>query len=133
MARRRVETAIHAFGGFIKPKHVLSKHDSIFRLKPSGHPKSPWKQLYDDCIHRRYVVNANHISWEVEQNPPVHEENTSNRRARRTADLNDDSGDSGIDRNEHGSPHSTVSVATEDNQQQKMKYRYVPVCITMSR
>lgn len=78
-------------------------------------------------------MNADHISWEVEQNPPVHEENTSNRRARRTADLNDDSGDSGIDRNEHGSPHSTVSVATEDNQQQKMKYRYVPVCITMSR
>eukprot|EP00980_Cylindrotheca_fusiformis_P004727 scaffold1004_cov105-Cylindrotheca_fusiformis.AAC.10 len=93
IARRRIETAIHAFGGYIKPRQQnLSKRESIFRLK--ANQKSSWKQCYEESFHRRYAVNVNHISWEVEQNPPVYTEDTSfstTRRVTRTADLNNNS------------------------------------------
>lgn len=116
----------------MKPKHVTSNHESIFRLK--GCPKSPWKKFYDDTFHRRYAVNANHISWELELNPPVCEEDASTSRARRLVDLNIGigGGDGTIARNEHGSPLSTVSVVTAENQLQKMKYRSVLPCVPIS-
>jgi hypothetical protein len=65
-AARRVEAAIHAFGGYIKPKQ-LRPQSSIFR-----HRKSPSKEFYEDGFHQRYLVTGNHISWELEDNPPVH-------------------------------------------------------------
>lgn len=65
IARRRVNSAVHAFGGYTKP--IPRSHQStIFRDR-----KSSAKDYYDNHFHRRYFVTGDHISWELENNPPV--------------------------------------------------------------
>lgn len=59
LARRRVDSAVHAFGG------DTQRSQSIFRTRSSA------KEFYDNCFHRRYFVAGNHISWELESHPPV--------------------------------------------------------------
>ena len=132
IATRRVEAAIHAFGGFVKPKQMLPhRPTSIFRLK--GHRKTPSKEFYDDRFHDRYFVNDNHISWELEENPPIISSKPSRHPPRRThaAGHDDQSPDYIDDQSYHSerkstsggdcSFHSTSSVISPDNQ--KMKYR----------
>jgi hypothetical protein len=136
VAGRRVEAAIYAFGGYLKSKAASSKQaTSIFRLR--GHRKTPSQEFYEDCLHRRYFVSGNRISWELEENPPVHLEpkdlpSGSGRASRDgNADGNDDSGrgphfiDDQASHQEGGKPSggsSSDSVVSDDNQQ-KMKYR----------
>lgn len=88
---------------------------SIFRLK--GEAKE--RQLYESCLPNRYYLSASGISWEVEENPPIHvrpEERPDSR-----------PGDSRL---MHGSPdsasqakdNSSASCGSRDDVA-KMKYR----------
>jgi hypothetical protein len=149
IATRRVEAAIYAFGGFLKPpvKKQQGAATSIFR-----HRKTLSREFYDVRFHQRYFVNGTHISWEVEENPPVHlspSELPASVRGR--GERGDSSGmllggpdsphhtnrrhdqaSSPGDRKPSGdcSTNSTGSIIPSDNQQ-KMKYRYV--CFWMDR
>lgn len=69
LARRRVETAVIAFGGHIvancaKPTSRLS----IFRHKND----EATKQVYQHRLPHRYQLSGSAISWEVEESPPIH-------------------------------------------------------------
>jgi hypothetical protein len=141
IATRRVEAAIYAFGGFLKPplKKQQGAATSIFR-----HRKSLSREFYDVRFHQRYFVNGTHLSWEVEENPPVHL-SASELPASVRGERGDSSGmlsgspdsphhasrrheqaSSPEDRKPSGdcSTNSTGSIIPSDNQQ-KMKYRYV--------
>lgn len=66
VARRRVETAICAFGGSLNNGSKFY-NSSIFRLKGN----SSLKQRYEQRLPQRYRTGTNSISWDVEENPPV--------------------------------------------------------------
>ena len=127
-----------------------SSGPSSSSLSPSpSHRKSPSREYYESNIHKRYYVNGNRISWEVEENPPVGSSSSSSRSGgkhhgggsvgSRTGDgQNDAHGD--LNRNRNGSPTpgsnkdggSASGDAMDSNDaetgsdcQQKMKYRYV--------
>jgi hypothetical protein len=106
----------------------------------NGHRKSAAREYYEQHFHQRYFVSAYHVSWEVEEDPPVPLEMEDQfTLAHRHGESED-----GSPRNKrafgdvpaHASPHdcniassnsvssSTGSVVPSDNQQ-KMKYRYV--------
>lgn len=69
-AIRRVEAAICAFGGTINPIKIPNQHTrSIFRL--NGEPSEKRRQ-YEKSLSRRYYMNGTRISWDVEDNPPIH-------------------------------------------------------------
>lgn len=134
-AARRVETAIIAMGGQVSTNQLSPNHAaSIFRL--NGHRKTPSREFYDQRFHQRYYVSSHRVSWDVEENPPVHLEPTDLGRGPVNGNL-DCSYDASLrrnvandtpscqDRNNPGtntSPSSAGSVITSDIQQ-KTKYR----------
>lgn len=61
-ARSRVDTALCAFGGY----HSISPRSGIFRSR-----KSEDQDYYEACLHQRYTIAGNHVSWELEESPPV--------------------------------------------------------------
>ena len=128
IATRRVEAAICAFGGYPNSREREQRHPNshIFRL--------PNNELYDAQFSRRFYVNNNHVSWDLEENPPVaaHQDfrnsqkrskvSTSGRnspgsqRAGSHQKMEQDAAESS-----RPSPGSVVPI----DHQQKMKYRYV--------
>ena len=60
---RRVEAAICAFGGSIKPDQKMS----IFRTNRGG----KGRQFYEHQLLKRYSVSKSRISWDVEEEPPI--------------------------------------------------------------
>ncbi|KAL7510794.1 hypothetical protein ACHAXN_007684 [Cyclotella atomus] len=58
MARRRINSALCAFGGLALPKQVRGK-------------KSATQQKYEQMLPERYYEDDNRLSWEVEEDPPV--------------------------------------------------------------
>jgi hypothetical protein len=137
IASRRVEAAIYAFGGYYvnksnMPSTNMHPRTSIFRLK--GHRKTPSKEHYDGRFHDRYLVNGNHISWEMEEHPPVgtYQKGLETQRNHRNGQHHDGPNDPRNDNDEHssktadfeGNPNSSDSVIPSEHQQ-KMKYRYV--------
>lgn len=93
LARRRVASAVCAFGGTSNSgEHRASSHEassdkvSIFReteepstVTPSSSASIPYascfqtqaKLKYDEMLSGRYYENENRLSWEFEENPPV--------------------------------------------------------------
>ena len=87
IARRRVTSAICAFGGTqtAESQQSSSSGQSIFREKEetptvtpssSGAPsgarfQSRAKANYNDVLPTRYYENENRLSWEFEENPAV--------------------------------------------------------------
>jgi len=70
IATRRVEAAICAFGGAVSGTNSRRQQTwSIFRTK--GAPMEA-RRVYEQCLPRRYVMSGSHISWDVEENPPIH-------------------------------------------------------------
>jgi hypothetical protein len=72
VAKRRVSSAVCAFGGNCNPSgNSESKADasnqSIFRVKAKDGKKSK----YEETLSGRYYENDNRISWEIEEDPPV--------------------------------------------------------------
>lgn len=64
VARRRVNSALCAFGGVAFPS---SKDcDSMDRSK-----RLRWVQNYKDSIPERYYEDESRLSWEIEENPPI--------------------------------------------------------------
>jgi hypothetical protein len=70
VAQRRVKAAICAFGGnSVARPFSMNDREVIFRSRDAEwHPAS----LYEQQLHRRYFMNGHRISWEVEENPPIH-------------------------------------------------------------
>ena len=87
VARRRVESAICALGGYIKdvqqredsPKHSSSPSSqsqttpppNVFRSRMAFSRRNSNSSIYKDKFHHRYFVGDHGISWDVEENPPV--------------------------------------------------------------
>jgi hypothetical protein len=126
-----------------KPKQKILPHQTtcVFRLKKGHHRKTPSKEFYEERFHQRYFVSGNHISWEMEESPPVmstHNGNGSETQRRvlvmRHGKHNDgDTPDYIEDQSYHSdpmksnsgdsSPNSMGSVIPSENQH-KIKYRY---------
>jgi hypothetical protein len=142
IAARRVEAAICAFGGCLKPKDSERGPQAIFRPKidiPNSAPvnENAKNTSYEQAFHKRYVVTASKISWEVEEEPPVRPCETSSgtnlNRKRAAKEMNDRNMDGGMispcagrqfrdDETYGGStPSPSASVAGLDVP--KMKYR----------
>jgi hypothetical protein len=70
VAQRRVKAAICAFGGNIVARPFsMNDREVIFRPRDAKwHPAS----VYEQQLHSRYFMNRHRISWEVEENPPMH-------------------------------------------------------------
>ena len=71
IASRRVDAAIYAFGGSVNRRYDRRQHDqtmSIFRTKGAS---TEHRRAYENCLPHRYAVSGSHISWEVEENPPI--------------------------------------------------------------
>ncbi len=100
LARRRVDSAVHAFGG------DMQRSQTIFRARSSA------KEFYDSCFHRRYFVAGDHISWELENHPPVRL-NPENSQELRVSECVQ----------ETGGRSCSSSVMLMDVNQQKMRYR----------
>eukprot|EP00934_Nitzschia_sp_Nitz4_P000193 Nitzschia sp. Nitz4//scaffold68_size99682//55924//58060//NITZ4_004569-RA/size99682-snap-gene-0.9-mRNA-1//-1//CDS//3329556608//193//frame0 len=115
VARRRVLSAIHAFGGYEKPRK--DPQESIFRQRL---PQS--KEYYNSRFHQRYFVTGKHISWEVEEEPPVSQENGQNLCNTAALDMENDGRVATSRKGVDSSQCSPGSVGPLDNQQ-KMKYR----------
>ena len=128
VATRRVEAAICAFGGFLnsKEQEPLHPNSHIFRLRNNS--------LYDSQFYRRFYVNGNHVSWDMEENPPVasHQESRGLHKRSRlsTPGSNGAENQSFADQRArlgHSAvgDHSPTGSAVQGDNQQKMKYRYV--------
>lgn len=64
VARRRVNSALCAFGGVAFPSSEnCDSMDSSERLR--------WMQRYKDSIPDRYYEDESRLSWEIEENPPI--------------------------------------------------------------
>lgn len=70
IAKRRVETAICAFGGSLNrstdrrshhPEGSSAAHSSIFRLKG----RALQRKIYEERLSSRYYLSGSVISWEV--------------------------------------------------------------------
>lgn len=136
VASRRIGAAICAFGGSIKPEQASKKTTtSIFRPKgdSSDEPESSRKlvshQAYEERLRKRYEVGSNHISWEVEENPPIEASGANEARNSILAHMNTSIGNSKAD--PEASPRSTSppmlapfsSVVEMTSNGTKMKYR----------
>ena len=77
MATQRVAAAICAFGGSVHGgnsrwhHHQQQQHQtrSIFRTNAAT---TDARRLYEESLPRRYIVSGSHISWDAEENPPIH-------------------------------------------------------------
>lgn len=93
LASRRVGAAICAFGGSIKPEHV-PRTASIFRPKgiSSDESTSTGKVIsykaYKERLKSRYQVSGTHISWDVEEDPPVDSSDANQTRNNILAQMN---------------------------------------------
>jgi len=146
VAKRRVETAIVTFGGYLMPSSssgssiqplAQEPQDSIFRRRhPSGNTtKSTWKQAYDDRFHGRYAVKPNQIEWGPEENPPVQNNNEIMIAAAAAAAAAQTNHQSATSAKQNGNPNHGGNEMVEGNQgsvessvvtvenNQKMKYR----------
>ena len=81
IASRRVDAAICAFGGSVNQSNDRRHHHhhdqtlSIFRTKGAS---TEHRRVYEKSLPCRYAVNGSHISWEVEENPPILQGNEFN-------------------------------------------------------
>jgi hypothetical protein len=141
IASRRVGAAICAFGGSIKPKHVpIPMTSSIFRPKDILTGDSTNKgelvsfQAYEERLRNRYQMNSTHISWDVEENPPVDSVDANQTRNDILAHMNTNESHSPMARKSESesssgkdasidmlSPYSSVVEMTSNGT--KMKYR----------
>ncbi|KAL3761406.1 hypothetical protein ACHAWU_007365 [Discostella pseudostelligera] len=64
VARRRVNSALCAFGGIAIPSS--EEFDSMDRSK-----RLRWMQSYRDSIPERYYEDESRLSWEIEEHPPI--------------------------------------------------------------
>lgn len=137
IASRRVGAAICAFGGIIKPEQASKKTASIFRPKgdSSGESINDGKlvshQSYEERLRSRYILSGNHISWEIEENPPVESSDANQARNSILAQMNTSSGSyvpkDGKSSSDKAFPSDTLnpyaSVVEMASNGTKMKYR----------
>eukprot|EP00978_Attheya_sp_CCMP212_P035752 scaffold157508_cov60-Attheya_sp.AAC.4 len=71
IAQRRVASAICAFGGSIRQTRRDDSSSSIFRARGNDQAKSRSQLKYEAQLPDRYYENGSHLSWEVEDKPPV--------------------------------------------------------------
>ena len=82
VARRRVESAICALGGYIKDVQKREESPNTSPLSQSAPIQGVFRRrmdysyrsnvsIYQDKFHQRYFVGDHGISWDVEENPPV--------------------------------------------------------------
>lgn len=115
VACRRVKAAICAFGGnVVSSIPPRSDRDSIFR------GVNRWNQQYETRLHKRYHVNGGHLSWEMEENPPIHVEPEKGIKGRGDDQLHLSPEGSSM---REGKTVATPSPTPSDNEQPKMKYR----------
>ena len=118
-ASRRVQTAIIAMGGQAlhncpSPKQPMS----IFRH--NGYRKTPSREFYEQRFHQRYYMNGYRVSWDMEENPPVH---LGTRKSGNSRALGSNRGRNiDQDKSNSSSPGSAGSHLPPDIQQ-KTKYR----------
>jgi hypothetical protein len=147
-AALRVGAAICAFGGSIKPQQVPRKCSSIFRpkgasLDESNYARTPMSGIaYEESLRHRYFLSGNHISWEIEENPPVELSDEGHSRRNFIANMNTSSGSyaaTGIvgsslsnhsaERSQRSSTNamspalSVVEMSSSGTEPPKMKYR----------
>jgi hypothetical protein len=68
IATRRVEAAICAFGGTLNSNRSQQTW-SIFRHRGAS---TDGRRRYEQRLPGRYYLSGSRISWDVEENPPVH-------------------------------------------------------------
>lgn len=132
IAKRRVESAICAFGGNQNPKRP-SQTSSIFRLRDGGSSKPHYEQRFSN----RYHITEGRISWDVEADPPIdldRDHNSSVKDVAGTRNANvakmtphvivDDASGRGSKRPRLGSSSSpSSSFDNADTDTPKLKYR----------
>ena len=141
IATRRVGAAICAFGGTIKPEQPSRKTASIFRPKGGtshesiNEGKLVSNQAYEERLRNRYFLRSNHVSWEMEENPPIESSDVNETRNSILAHMNTSSGSyapkDGKTSSETSSmksfsshPYSSiVEVTSNGTDPPKMKYR----------
>lgn len=69
IGRRRVEAAICAFGGVVPTNQRQQQKLSIFREK--NDPLCKARRHYERILPSRYSISGRQISWDVEENPPI--------------------------------------------------------------
>ncbi len=142
IAARRVEAAICAFGGTLNLSEAERAPRAIFRPKldipnPTSSKDSLQDMAYEKAFHKRYVVMASKISWEVEQDPPMRALDTNSptsknkkRPAREMSESNREGREANTSEGSHSrddetysgsSPSPNASVTGIDAP--KMKYR----------
>jgi len=127
IATRRVETAICAFGGTLNSRR-RNDASSIFRLSRGGE-----KQMYERCLPSRYNLGGSVISWDVEENPPVHLDSEKNQHrvgggatakdGGRTTSPGGDSSQHDTDPVGRNGSSPTVGTSQASDEAKKMKYR----------
>lgn len=71
IAQRRVKAAICAFGGnSVARPFPMNDRDFIFRHRSDDDQQ---QASYENKLQRRYFMNGNRISWDVEEDPPLHD------------------------------------------------------------
>lgn len=71
IAKRRLVCAVQAYGGNMpRLAHPMQQKSvsSVFRFKVEDHGT---RGKYDELLHNRYYENNSHLSWDVEENPPI--------------------------------------------------------------
>eukprot|EP00523_Entomoneis_sp_CCMP467_P000400 CAMPEP_0168750854 /NCGR_PEP_ID=MMETSP0724-20121128/17508_1 /TAXON_ID=265536 /ORGANISM="Amphiprora sp., Strain CCMP467" /LENGTH=580 /DNA_ID=CAMNT_0008798931 /DNA_START=549 /DNA_END=2288 /DNA_ORIENTATION=+ len=70
-ATLRVEASICAFGGTVQysKDNPMQGHGKIFREQS---PAASKLSAYEQSLPNRYSMNGSRISWDVEENPPIH-------------------------------------------------------------
>jgi len=76
VAKRRLVCAVQTYGGNMcarRPTQVQQSNvSSIFRSNAEDLATSEWNNdRYDQHLSLRYYENNSHLSWDVEENPPV--------------------------------------------------------------
>lgn len=75
VAQRRLVCAVQAYGGNIFPRPAKvqqSSVSSIFRSNAEDLATTEWNNdRYEQHLSLRYYENNGHLSWDVEENPPV--------------------------------------------------------------
>jgi hypothetical protein len=118
IASRRVGAALYAFGGSIKSEQG-PRTSSIFRPKEISSDDSTnggkllSNQAYEERLRNRYQMNRTHISWDVEENPPVDSTDTNHTRNSILAHMNTSESLTPEDYR-NGSGSSSGKVASDD-------------------
>eukprot|EP00934_Nitzschia_sp_Nitz4_P009115 Nitzschia sp. Nitz4//scaffold68_size99682//51527//54845//NITZ4_004567-RA/size99682-snap-gene-0.2-mRNA-1//1//CDS//3329556602//9105//frame0 len=143
VALRRVESAVCAFGGTFAGDRTSqfsnkssTNSQSIFREKPgevssnsnATDGQRPRKlSKYDELLPGRYYENDNRLSWELEENPPIEEPETSSRKNQDEEEYDDKSkdadGEKGEDDNAEETQDGNKDASGSKDDQPKMRYR----------